>query len=95
MRPVAAKRSFHYLYKNRFVLAIGILGRGGDRLRKMLSGPESLAIPPNDNGSDGDQPDDSIRAALLVGYRRNGTKLELREIRYFTGSSEAGRHVDL
>lgn len=73
---------FHYLYKNRFVLAIGILGQGGDRLRKMLSGPESLATPPNDNDPVEEQPDDSIRAALLVGYRRNGTKLELREIRY-------------
>ncbi len=32
-------------------------------------------------GVAGDE-DDGVRAALLVGYRRNGTKLELREIRY-------------
>ena len=62
---------FHYLYKNSFVLAIGILGRNRRGvLSDLLGGPDAPAG------------EDEVRAALLVGYRRNGTKLELREIRY-------------
>lgn len=88
---------FNYLYKNKFVLGIGILGKGGGRLRKMLSGSETpinvqdfqnlrsrLKKSRNDGYSRREQEseEEPIRAALLVGYRRNRTKLELREIRY-------------
>ncbi|MEQ9364221.1 MAG: PP2C family protein-serine/threonine phosphatase [Leptospirales bacterium] len=76
---------FNYLYKNKFVLAIGILGKGGRRLGRMLSGSEDDRAFRKAGGSTGEEAqaeEDSIRAALLVGYRRNGTKLELREIRY-------------
>ncbi|MCR9142273.1 MAG: serine/threonine-protein phosphatase [bacterium] len=80
---------FNYLYKNKFVLAIGILGKGGSRLQKMLSGSDDLratagypALPQKFSADDEQDDDEGIRAALLVGYRRNGTKLELREIRY-------------
>lgn len=86
---------FHYLYKNKFVLGIGILGKGGGLLSKLLNntnGQRDLRgrltrsrnknSNLNDGGDDAVYDDETIRAALLVGYRRNRTKLELREIRY-------------
>lgn len=73
---------FHYLYKNRVMLAIGIVGRGRRRLGRRLG---LTALPWRGNESaENEEPagDDGVRVALMVGYRRSGQKLELREIRY-------------
>ncbi|MBX7056541.1 MAG: serine/threonine-protein phosphatase [Leptospirales bacterium] len=73
---------FRFLYRNRFSLAIGILGGQkapgwSAKILQLLKRSHRLVEAREDPGTV-----ESYRAALLVGYRSGGRKLALREIRY-------------
>ena len=69
---------FNFLYKNQFLLAIGIMG---DDLRRerFLRWPLALTGVGESGPGDGTA---GIRVALLVGYPSDRRKLRLKEVRY-------------
>lgn len=73
---------FNFLYKHRVMLALGVLGgRSGPFSGAGYLTEEQLSLIDAELREEF-QPGDSVKAALLVGYRRDGKKLELKEIRY-------------
>lgn len=80
-----AAELYNYLYKNNYMLAIGIVGRLGrvgffqNGIDAIFRGKMSWAARPRDGET---QESQDIRAALLVGYHQMRKKLTLKEIRY-------------
>ncbi len=70
---------FHFLFKNNYMVAIGIKGK--------TSGLASLWRKKEQNNDD-----NAIKAALLIGYKKQNTILKINETRYL---SEAARLVNV